>query len=154
MKITLDGQEFPFPKILSNLKWTLSRLIDTYHRQCRGKHMVIELEVNDLPKCYTEILPNQKCISFFNNLSFEINRWWSKNNKIMVINNNLKLNGVELPNPNDVKIEVVFLSKIEDGKKISIKPVFQILTKPWVGVKLFQTGHYSDNKFYSSKVAL
>lgn len=152
MKLTISGQPFSFEISASaTLEQMLLALMGDYHENNRGSHLLIELEVGDLPECYTNIAPYPKCIGFFNNLAERVNKQWQSTVKdIPTVNYDIRP-GLDLPDPKDIKLEVVYLSKIEDQKAISSKPLLQVLTKQWIGAEPFPGGGCLEVTFYSSK---
>jgi len=150
MKATIDGKALFISSTRDRtIPERILRYLQGHQPENRGKQVLIRLEPEELfedeesvPLLYTD----EDILAWMKKLADEVNTAWLTQISEYVPFD--EANKLPLPDPKDVKLEVVMEGTWDGAGFVPDGPVFQILTKPWVGVMPFN-GHGTEY-FYST----
>ncbi len=129
-----DGHSISTTRV-EGLAVRILRYLQFHRPEDRGQQVLIWVEKEELFEDYQDLSPVQDdpihTLMAMNTLCSRVNDMWTDQIKDHRI---LDENLLALPDPRDIKLEVVMEGHWDGEKFVPKGPVFQILTKKWVGL--------------------
>jgi len=136
MKATIDGESFSISATrVESIILRILKYLHCHEPKDRGKQVLIRLEPKELfedEESVSLLYTAEDILDKMKKLADEVNAaWFTQISECVPFD---EVNKLPLPDPRDVKLEVVMEGTWDGTGFVPDGPVFQILTKPWIGV--------------------
>lgn len=151
MKSTINGDGHSISATSDReLTVRLLRYLQFHRPEDRGQHVLIWVDKEELFEDFADLNPVHDdpihILMAMHTLCSTVNKMWAEQTKDHISFD--EVNELTVPDPKDIKLEVVMEGQWDGTQFVAKGPVFQILTKKWVGLlPLSDRDGYQCNSF-------